>query len=167
MADILVTQAGAEILYTPDPEIAVSQAGVEVLHTIDVTNIAVSQVGVEIVFTTDVTNVEVHQIGVEICYCMAPAAVTSFAAAISGDDIELTWTENSYADIRIEHSTNGASYSLLVEMFAGTASYTHTAPDKNLPHYYRITAFDGACNSSVESALAVFGAIYTYCVRYT
>jgi len=167
MTDIRVTQTGAEIAYTADdPRIKVTQVGSEIVYTVDDVVIRVTQVGAELAFTTDDTNIKVTQLGVEIAYCLIPDAVTDFEAGIDGDDIDLTWTENSYADIRIEHSTNGVDYSPLIEMYAGTATYTHVAPERSDAHYYRLQTFDGACVSSYVLANIVFGGIHTYLVTF-
>ena len=166
MTNIRITQAGAEVASEKAANIRVTQAGVEIARSIDVTNIKVTQAGVELARSIDITNITVTQAGAELAYCIIPDAATNFVTAINGDDIDLTWTENSYADIRIEHSINGVDYSMLIEQIAGTETYKHVAPDKGDVHYYRLQTFDGACTSGWLTANMAFGAIYTYRVAF-
>ena len=146
--------------------IRVTQVGIEVASTPDDTSIRVTQAGLEVVSTPDITNIIVTQAGLEIASCIIPNAATNFTTAINGDDIDLNWTEDGYADIRIEHSTNGVDYLPLIEMLAGAETYKHVAPDKGDVHYYRLQTFDGACTSGWLTANMAFGAIYTYRVAF-
>jgi len=146
--------------------IRVTQVGAEVAYSVDTTIIRVTQVGVELAHSIDITNIKVTQAGLEVAYCIIPDAVTDFVAVINGDDIDLTWTENSYADIRIEHGINGVDYTPLIEMLAGVETYVDVAPDRDDVHYYRLQTFDGACTSGWLTANIAFGAIYTYRVAF-
>ena len=166
MTNIRITQVGAEVVSELDTTLKVTQVGVELARSVDITNIKVTQSGAELAHSIDITNLKITQVGADVTYCIIPDAAAGFVATIDGDDIDLTWIENSYADIRIEHGTNGVDYTPLIEMAAGVETYADVAPDRDDVHYYRLQTFDGACTSGWLTANIAFGAIYTYRVAF-
>ena len=140
----------------------VYQGGVTVVSTPIEQVDTVYQGGVTVV-STPIENIDtVYQGGVTVVSCPILLCATGITLSIDGNDIDLDWTNASgNAGILIEHSTDGISYSTLIELDAGEITYTHVGPDKDEIHYYIFTAIDGLCSSSASAATSiVFGKVY-------
>jgi len=111
---------------------------------------------------------QVTQGGVTVACCPLLYPATGITAVANGDDVDLAWTnvqENAY--VRITHSTDGISYSTLVELDGAEVTYTHVAPSHVLPHYYIFYAVDGLCESAASAPLLfAFGAVYNYGISF-
>jgi len=72
------------------------------------------------------------------------------AVATSDSAIGLSWTdtasnEDSY---KIEHSTDGSSWSLLDTIAANSTTYSHTGLSEHSTHYYRVYAYNNISGAS-------------------
>ncbi|MFH1227252.1 MAG: fibronectin type III domain-containing protein, partial [Planctomycetota bacterium] len=81
----------------------------------------------------------------------APSSLT--AQVISSTAIALTWTDNSnYEDgYRIERGLTNTAYAFLITVTANATVYTNTGLTINTVYYYRIQAYNSACNSSYSN----------------
>ena len=149
-------------------KIGSSQSGVTIVTETSDPAILVSQSGVTVVTIWPSPLILASQSGVIVVACQLLYPAINIVAAINVDDIDLAWTnvqENAY--VRITHSTDGVSYSTLVELDGAEVDYTHVAPSKALPHYYIFYAVDGLCISAGSSpVMTTFGGIYTYRVAF-
>jgi Zn-dependent metalloprotease/transcriptional regulator CtsR len=80
-----------------------------------------------------------------------PAAPSNLTAtAVSSSRINLAWTDNSTNEIgfKVERSTDGATFSLLVTLGANAVSYADTNLAASTQFFYRVRATDGANDSA-------------------
>ena len=167
-----VSQGGATVAsaLTDASEDRVSQGGATVASAlVDRQPDNVSQGGATVGSSLTIRGFNrVSQGGAIVASCLVLYPAINIVAAINVDDIDLAWTnvqENAY--VRITHSTDGVSYSTLVELDGAEVDYTHVAPSKALPHYYIFYAVDGLCISAGSSpVMTTFGGIYTYRVAF-
>ena len=93
---------------------------------------------------------------------VAPLAAPSnpIATAVGSKRIDLSWTDNSTAELgfKIERSSNsGKSYSQIATVGAGATSYSNTGLRSGRKYYYRVRAYTATTNSpysSIASATA-------------
>ncbi|WP_298607129.1 fibronectin type III domain-containing protein [uncultured Spirosoma sp.] len=79
-----------------------------------------------------------------------PNAPTKLGAtAASYRSIDLTWTDNATNEIgfEIERSTNGTTFTKLVEVGQNVTTYTNTSLSENTKYYYRVRAINTVGNS--------------------
>lgn len=88
----------------------------------------------------------------------APAAPSGLtAAAVSGSQINLAWTDNSSNEtgFRVERSTNGATFAQIATVGAGVRTYSNTGLSAGTLYYYRVRAYNtggSSAYSNVSSA---------------
>ena len=77
----------------------------------------------------------------------APSALTS--VAVSSEQIDLTWQDNSDNEdgFKIERSLDGVSFEEIATIVANTATYSDTGLNSGTTYYYRICAYNTAGNS--------------------
>jgi hypothetical protein len=89
-----------------------------------------------------------------------PSAPTGFSSTVnSSTQIALAWTDNSSNEehFRIERSTNGSVWTLLVSTDPNTTAYTDVVASTTVPYYYRIRSentFGSSSYSSIASSVA-------------
>ena len=93
----------------------------------------------------------------------APAAPSSLIAqAVSGSQINLSWSDNSFNEVgfRIERRTQSGSWSNLVDVAANSTSYSNTGLTGDTYYIYRVSAIgEGAVSDpSGEAHAATNGA---------
>ena len=81
------------------------------------------------------------------------------AIAVGSRRIDLSWTDNSSAELgfRIERSTNGRKFSKLATVGAGVTTFSNTGLRSGRVYYYRVRAYTKSSNSgysNVASATA-------------
>ncbi|MEE9564863.1 MAG: CFI-box-CTERM domain-containing protein [Candidatus Hydrothermarchaeaceae archaeon] len=82
-------------------------------------------------------------------YFPAPSSLT--AAAVSGTQIDLSWTDNSDDEkgFKIERKTGeGGMFSDIKTVEAGTTSYSDTGLSASTTYYYRVKAYNDGGNSA-------------------
>ncbi|MBM4253497.1 MAG: fibronectin type III domain-containing protein [Deltaproteobacteria bacterium] len=84
-----------------------------------------------------------------------PTAPSSLSAtAISGSQINLSWTDNSSNEsgFKIDGSPNGATgWATITTTAANTVSYSHTGLTSSTTYYYRVYAYNGAGSSTLSN----------------
>lgn len=78
-------------------------------------------------------------------------APTSLTATTSGNDINLSWTDNSSNEDGFyiyRSSSYSGSYSLIGTNAAGDTTFTDLAPTKDVTWFYKVRAFDGTVLSA-------------------
>ena len=143
-------------------KVGASQSGATVITETTSPEILASQSGVTVVTEWPSPQIHASQSGVTIPVCLVLYPATGISGITNVNDIDLAWTniqENAF--VSIWHSTDGISYSELVELDGSETTYTHVAPDKLLGHYYIFYAIDGLCESEGSAVVFVaFGKIY-------
>jgi Fibronectin type III domain len=84
-----------------------------------------------------------------------PAAPSNLSArAVSTSQINLVWVDNSTNEtgFHIERSNDGKTFTLLVDVGAGVASYSDTGLLKGTKYYYRVRSFNSSVNPELTSA---------------
>jgi titin len=78
------------------------------------------------------------------------------ATAVSPSRIELAWTDASTYEqgFRLERSTDGVNFTLLVSPAANATTYPNTSLIAGQTYTYRIRAYDGANNSGYSNVAA-------------
>ena len=65
------------------------------------------------------------------------------ASAVSGTEIQVSWTDNSSVETayKLENSPNGSSSWTTVDLSASATSYDHESLDNDTTKYYRVRAY--------------------------
>ena len=82
----------------------------------------------------------------------APSGLS--ATAVSSNQINLTWTDNSSSEdgFRIERKTGaGGTYAQIAQVAAGVTSYQNTGLSATTTYYYRVRAYNAAGNSAYSN----------------
>jgi fibronectin type 3 domain-containing protein len=87
--------------------------------------------------------------------CQAPAAPTNLVAtATSSSQIALSWTDNSNNEMgfRIQRSTNGITFGVLVNVGANVTTYTDSGLTPGTTYYYRVGSFNACGFANKDTA---------------
>jgi len=81
----------------------------------------------------------------------APSGLT--ATPVSPTQINLAWTDNSYAEdnFKVERSTDNVNFSEIATLAANTQSYQNTGLSNGTRYYYRVRASAGTGNGAYSS----------------
>lgn len=126
---------------------------------------------------TDGSNA-VEVMGVEICDAACsqiPAPTNLSATAVSSNQIDLAWTDNSDNEdnFSLERSPDGSNWSTIASLTANSVTYTDTGLATASSYYYRVRAqesgwYSGYSNVANTTTLAIppsadftFAAVYT------
>jgi acid phosphatase type 7 len=102
--------------------------------------------------TSDYSNTASAMVSVAL-----PAAPTNLAAAAtSGTQVNLTWTDNAANEsgYRVWRATETSSFVLIATLPANTKSYSSTGLTPNTTYYFRVAAYNSAGQSSPAGASA-------------
>jgi len=83
-----------------------------------------------------------------------PAAPSNLAAAaVSGTQVNLTWTDNATNEsgFRLYQSTDGVNYTLLTTVGAGVTAYNWTGASVATAYSFRVTAYNAAGESAASN----------------
>lgn len=86
-----------------------------------------------------------------------PVSTCTFNAVGSNcDRVQLTWTDNSFAETgyEIEVSTDNVTFNPLTTTAANVTSFAHTGLTNDTQYYYRITAVNALGNSPAQAGTA-------------
>jgi fibronectin type 3 domain-containing protein len=85
-----------------------------------------------------------------------PAAPTNLTASVTGQKINLTWTDNASNEtgFYVQRSTDNATWLTIATLGANTKSYSTTKPKSGL-YYFRVLAYDSAGNSAPSNVISV------------
>jgi len=93
-----------------------------------------------------------------------PAAPTNLSAVYqAGTGVALTWTDNAAVETgyRVERSTDGVTFSLLVELGANVVAYTDAPVAFETTYTYRVYAFNGSGSSVFSNDASVITPLAT------
>ena len=102
-----------------------------------------------------------------------PKAPTGLSLTVLDDDrIKLDWTDNSTNEdgFKIERGLDGITFGTVIDVAAGTITYTNSGLDPNTKYYYRVRAYKGSVYSdytSIQNATTLFPELVTSLVNGT
>src|SRR5262249_58803442 len=78
-----------------------------------------------------------------------PAPSNLTATTVSPSRIDLAWTDNSAYEqgFRLERSTDGVTFTLLVSLAVNATTYSNTSLSAGVTYSYRIRAYDSVNHS--------------------
>lgn len=160
-------EAGAvvpEVGYSEsDHDVEVGAVVPEVGYSETPHDVEVGAVVTEVGYSETPHDIEVGAVVVEVGYCVPPNLPSDISGTRSGNDLVLTWTDNSTneAGFDIEYSSDGVTFSDVGSVGAGVTTFTHNNILSGKVYgddlYYRITVYDSAGCETTTSA-------YTYTV---
>lgn len=82
-----------------------------------------------------------------------PTEPTSLSSSVNGDDIDLTWTDNSNNETNfiVEKSSNGTDWVEAGRVASNVTSFSHQDVPCGTTVYYRVKAINGALNSGYSN----------------
>jgi len=97
----------------------------------------------------------------EVIISPAPLAPTNLTAALTGTQVDLTWTDNATSEtgFAIERATNGGAFTRIATAPAGlnlgTVNYTDMTAEMGTTYTYRVAAIDAISASAYSNTVDV------------